>query len=122
MIIQTVTLEGVFGRYWGIHTFQKITDNNGNVIEFECDYKDGLTEEEVSKIYKNYLKIGTDMKRKLTTQHITISDYIAMFYKGIDKYVEYIDDGRQYREAVEANNKLYKKIEQYTALKENGVE
>lgn len=122
MIIQTITLEGVFGRWWGIHTFQKITDNNGKVIEFIFDYKDELTEEEVSKTYKNYLKIGKDMKRKLTTKTLTIDEYIENLDKSIDKYYMYIDDGKQYDEAVAHNAKLYKKIEQYEALKKNGVE
>ena len=122
MIIQTISLEGIFGRWRGWHTIQKITDNNGNVIEFTFDSKDGLTEEEVSKTYKDYLKIGKEMKRKLTTKTLTIDEYIENLDKSIDKYYMYIDNGRQYDEACAHNAKLYKKIEQYTALKENGVE
>lgn len=121
MIIQTVTLEGVFGRWWGIHTFQKFTDNNGNVIEYRFDSKE-VTEEKIRATYKDYLKNGREMKRKITSEQLTIDEYIKRLDSSIDKYYMYIDNGRQYDEACAHNAKLYKKIEQYEALKENGVE
>ena len=121
MIIQTISLNGIFGRWREYHTFQKITDDDGNVIEYIHNSKDGLTEENVREAYKNLLKSGREMKRKLDIENITIDDYIAKLDKSIDKYYMYIDNGRQYDEAVKHNKKIEKKIEQYEALKENGV-
>jgi hypothetical protein len=122
MIIQTITLEGIFGRYWGWHTFQKITDNDNNVIEYTHNGKDGLTKEEVDKIYRELKSYGEKMKLEHTTKNITIDEYIKQLDNSIDKYYMYIDNGKQYDEAVAHNAHLYKKIEQYEALKENGVE
>ena len=121
MIIQTITLDGVFGRWWGIHRFTKMTDDNGNVIEYSHDSKRGLTEEEMNKEYKSLLKIGTGMKRKIETKNITIDEYIDNLEKSIDQYVEYIDNGKQYREAVESNRKIRERIEQFKALQKKGV-
>lgn len=121
MIIQTISLEGIFGRWWGFHTFQKFTDNNGNAIEYRFNGKE-VTEEKIRATYKDYLKIGREMKRKITSEQLTIDEYIERLDKSIDKYYMYIDDGRQYSEAVAHNTAIKKKIEQYEALKEKGVE
>ena len=121
MIIQTVSLEGIFGRWWGFHTFQKFTDNNGNVIEYRFNGKE-VTEEKIKTTYKNYLKIGRGMKRKITSEQLTIDEYIARLDKSIDKYYMYIDNGRQYDEAVKHNTEIENKIKEYEALKAKGVE
>jgi hypothetical protein len=121
MIIQTITLEGIFGRWRNWLTFQKFTDNNGNVIEYRFNGKD-VTEAQIKATYKDYLKNGREMKRKITAEQLTIDKYIERLDKSIDKYYMYIDDGRQYEEAVAHNTAIGKKIEQYKALKEKGVE
>lgn len=121
MIIQTISLEGTFGRWLGWHTFKKITDDNGNVIEYIHNGQDGLTKVDVDKIYKELRTIGKDMKLEHTTENITIDDYITRLDNSIDKYYMYIDNGKQYDEACAHNAHLYKKIEQYKALKEEGV-
>lgn len=122
MIIQTITLEGIFGRYRGWHIFQKITDNDNNVIEYVHNGKDGLTKEEVDKIYRELKSRGQDMKLEHKTISITIDDYIKQLDNSIDKYYMYIDNGKQYDEACAHNAHLYNKIEQYEALKVRGVE
>lgn len=122
MIIQTITFNGIFGRYRGWHTFQKIADNNNNAIEYIHNGKDGLTKEEVNKIYKELKSCGKDTEFKHETLNITIDDYIKRLDDSIDKYYMYIDNGRQYDEACAHNAHLYKKIEQYEALKAKGVE
>ena len=121
MIIQTVSLEGIFGRYWGFPTFQKFTDNNGKVIEYRLNGKE-VTEEKIKATYKDYLKNGREMKRKITSEQLTIDEYIERLDKSIDKYYMYIDNGRQYDEAVKHNREIENKIKEYEALKENGVE
>ena len=121
MIIQTISLEGVFGRWRGWHSFKKITDDNGNVIEYLYNSKDGYTKEELDKKYRELKSIGTEMKMEHTTVKMTIDEYIAKLEKGIDQYVEYIENGKQYRDAVESNRKIEAKIKKYEALKEEGV-
>ena len=121
MIIQTVSLNGIFGRWRDWLTFQKFTDNNGNVIEYRFNGKE-VTEEKIKAEYKDHLKIGREMQRKVTSEQLTIDEYIARLDKSIDKYYMYIDDGRQYNEALKHNAEIEKKIKQYEALKENGVE
>lgn len=121
MIIQTITLEGIFGRWRNWLTFQKFTDNNGNVIEYRFNGKD-VTEGQITATYKDYLKNGREMKRKITSEQLTIDEYIERLDNSIDKYYMYIDNGRQYDEAVAHNTAIKKKIEQYEALKEKGVE
>ena len=121
MIIQTVSLEGIFGKWRNWLTFQKFTDNNGNVIEYRFNGKE-VTEEKLTAEYKNHLTIGREMKRKITSEQLTIDEYIKRLDKSIDKYYMYIDNGRQYDEAVKHNTEIEKKIKQYEALKENGVE
>lgn len=121
MIIQTVTLEGIFGRWRNWLTFQKFTDNNGNVIEYRFNGKE-VTEEKIRATYKDYLKNGREMKRKITSEQLTIDEYIKRLDNSIDKYYMYIDDGRQYDEAVAHNTAIEKKIKEYETLKENGVE
>lgn len=122
MIIQTITLEGIFGRYRGWHTFKKVTDDNGNVIEYIYNGKDGMTKEEVDKIYKELKSYGEQMELERKTTNMTIDEYIKILDSSIDKYYMYIDDGRQYREACAHNAHLYKKIEEYEALKAKGIE
>ena len=122
MIIQTISLEGIFGKYLGWHYFKKITDNNGNVIEYLYHSKEGSTKEELDKKYRELQNIGQDMKMEHTTLNITIDEYIKKLEKGIDQYVEYIDNGRQYREAVENNRKIEARIKKYEELKTKGVE
>lgn len=121
MIIQTIKFEGIFGRYWGWHTFQKIADNDNNAIEYIHNGKSGLTKEEVDKIYRELKSYGEKMKLEHTTENITIDEYIDNLEKSIDKYVEYIDNGKQYREAVESNRKIRERIEQFKALQKKGV-
>ena len=121
MIIQTVSLNGIFGRWRDWLTFQKFTDNNGNVIEYRFNGKE-VTEEKIKAEYKDHLKIGREMKRKVTSEQLTIDEYIERLDKSIDKYYMYIDNGRQYDEAVKHNAKVAKKIEMYEALKKKGVE
>ena len=121
MIIQTVSLNGIFGRWRDWLTFQKFTDNNGNVIEYRFNGKE-TTEDKIKAEYKEHLKIGREMQRKVTSEHLTIDEYIARLDKSIDKYYMYIDDGRQYNDALKHNAAIEKKIKQYEALKENGVE
>ena len=121
MIIQTVSLNGIFGRWRNWLTFQKFTDNNGNVIEYRFNGNE-TTEEKLSATYKDYLKNGREMKRKITSEQLTIDEYIARLDKSIDKYYMYIDDGRQYNDALKHNAEIEQKIKQYKALKENGVE
>lgn len=122
MIIQTISIEGIFGRYREWHTFQKITDNDNNAIEYIHNGKDGLTKEEADKIYRELKSCGKDMEFEHKTTNITIDDYINKLDNSIDKYYMYIDNGKQYDEACAHNAHLYKKIEQYKALKEKGVE
>lgn len=121
MIIQTVSLEGIFGRWRNWLTFQKFTDNNGNIIEYRFNGKE-TTENQIKATYKDYLKIGREMKRKVTSEQLTIDEYIERLDKSIDKYYMYIDNGRQYDEAVAHNKAIEKKIEMYEALKKKGVE
>lgn len=121
MIIQTISLEGIFGKWRNWLTFQKFTDNNGNVIEYRFNSKE-VTEEKITATYKDYLKRGREMKRKVTSEQLTIDEYIKRLDKSIDKYYMYIDNGKQYDEAVENNRKIEAKIKQYEALKEKGVE
>ena len=122
MIIQTITLKGIFGRYWGWHHFQKITDDNNNLIEYIYNGKDGYTKEEVDKIYRELKSYGEQMEIEHTTKDITIDEYLKNLDNSIDKYVEYIDNGKQYREALESNRKIRERIKKYEALKEKGVE
>ena len=121
MIIQTITLEGIFGKWRNWLRFQKFSDNNGNVIEYKLNGKE-ITEEEIKAHYKDCLKNGKEMKRKITSEQLTIDEYIERLDKSIDKYYMYIDDGRQYREAVANNKAIENKIKEYEALKAKGVE
>ena len=122
MIIQTITFNGIFGRWRGWHTFKKIADNDNNAIEYIHNGTDGLTKEEVDKIYRELKKCGRDTEFKHETKSVTIDEYIQMLDNSIDKYYMYIDNGKQYDEACAHNAHLYKKIEQYEALKAKGVE
>ena len=121
MIIQTISLEGIFGKWRNWLTFQKFTDNNGNVIEYRFNGKE-VTEEKITATYKDYLKRGREMKRKITSEQLTIDEYIKRLDNSIDKYYMYIDDGRQYSQAVENNRKIEAKIKQYEELKAKGIE
>lgn len=52
-----------------------------------------------------------------TTEYdISYEDLIAKMEKAIDKNVEYIDNGRQYREAVERNRRIETKIDMIRRL------
>ncbi len=121
MIIQTVSLKGIFGEWRGYHTFQKFSDNDYNEIEYRFNGKE-VTKDELKAKYNHYLSIGKDVKREITSEQLTIDEYIERLDNSIDKYYMYIDNGKQYDEAVKHNAEIKKKIEQYEALKENGVE
>lgn len=121
MIIQTVSLKGIFGRWWGYHTFQKFSDNDYNEIEYRFNGKE-VTKDELKAKYNHYLSIGKDIERKITSEQLTIDEYIERLDNSIDKYYMYIDNGKQYDEAVKHNAEIKNKIKQYEALKENGVE
>jgi hypothetical protein len=56
------------------------------------------------------------MKRKITSENITVNDYITKLENSIDRYVEYIDDYTQYKQACEHNSDIRKRIEKYRKL------
>jgi hypothetical protein len=56
------------------------------------------------------------MKRKITTENITVNDYIAKLENSIDEYVKYIDDYTQYKKACERNSDIRKRIEKYKKI------
>lgn len=115
MIIQTIMLEGIFKGYWNFHRFKKFTDDNGNVIEYIYGDRE-VTKEEADEIYKTLLKNGKNMKRKIISENITVNDYITKLENSIDRYVEYIDDYTQYKQACEHNSDIRKRIEKYRKL------
>lgn len=55
-------------------------------------------------------------KQEVTEYEISYEEIIKKLESSIDKYVEYIDNGKQYEEACRRNAKLRKEIEKYEKL------
>lgn len=57
-----------------------------------------------------YLHEADTFKREESVREVSYEELIAGLEKSIDKYVEYIDNGRQYEQALESNRRIEEEI------------
>jgi hypothetical protein len=121
-----------YGYYWGTTYFKTFIDDNGNKTFFvngkEVDGETG--NKRFLEIYNSNAEYNKKKNKdakdtfevSTSEEEVTYEELIARCEKGIDEYVEYIEDYRQYKEACEHNAKLRKEIAKYRKLiEERGV-
>jgi len=106
----------ITGHYWKWYTWETFIDNKGNTI-----YK--FNDEECTKEYGNerfveIKKLAKEIKREDKTEELTYQEIIDRLEKGIDQYVQYIDDPGQYREACNRNQEIRNKVSKIRKLME----
>lgn len=128
--IKTVRVHAIYyfnyGYYWGTLNFTTFTDDNGNKTFYINDREvDG---EAGNKRFLEIYNSNADYNRKknkdakdtfevtVFEKEVTYEELIEKCEKGIDEYVEYIEDYRQYKEACAHNDKLRKEIAKYRKL------
>lgn len=122
------------GYYWNTVNFKTFIDDNGNktfyINDKEVDGEAG--NERFLEIWRSHeewkktvgrekflkcKKVGTDtFEVKVFEEEVTYEELITRCEKAIDNYVDYIEDYKQYKDAVASNAKLYKEIEKYRKL------
>ena len=126
MIERTILTEKVlfeYTKYGAIyvdkhHYFDKYIAENGHYV---CTVNDEVvSREEGNEIFKN-LK-SKAKKYSVTKETILKNDAEILEYLdgSIDKYYMYIDNGKQYNEAVEHNEKIYKIIRWFKVMMSEG--
>ena len=89
--------------------------NNREVTKEELDAQ--YTEAISSNKEWYTARSGREPLEETTDEYdITYEELIDRLEKSIDPYVEYIDDGKQYREACAHNDKIRKEIAKYKAI------
>lgn len=93
--------------------FTKYIAENGNAV---CAINDEIVEPDV----------GNDIYRALKEENAVVTNRVAIemndeeivkhLESGIDKYVEYIDNYRQYMQAQEKNNRIRKLISEFRRI------
>lgn len=114
------------GYYWNTLNFKTFIDDNGNKTFFindrEVDGKAGNDRFiEVRNSNAEYnKKHNTDAKDTFKVdvfeEDVTYEELIERCEKGIDEYVDYIEDYTQYKDACAHNNRLMKEIAKYKKL------
>ena len=98
--------------------FKKYIAENGNAV---CTVNsEVVAPNDGNEIYRELKAKGAECTKR---EVLGIDDAATILYieEGIDKYVEYIDNGRQYDEAKAHNKKLYKIISEFRKVAK-GVE
>ena len=126
MIERTILTEKVlfeYTKYGAIyvdkhHYFDKYIAENGHYV---CTVNDEIvSKEKGNEIFKN-LK-SKSHKCSVTKEIILKNDNEIIEYieSGIDKYAVYIDNYKQYKEAIEHNRKLEKLVYSFKSICEQG--
>ena len=104
----------VTGRYIKYYTFKTFIDHKGR----KTYYLNGKvsTKDEGNAIFKDIKKYGKNIERTDSSEEVTYEEILRRLESSIDQYVEYIDDGRQYREACDRNDKIRAEIAEIRAL------
>ena len=120
--IKTITINAsmpdarnrITGRYYKYYTFVTFIDHAGRKTYF---LNGKVTDKDKgNEVFRNIMKNGKEIKRQDKTEELTYTEVIERLMKGYDQYVEYIDDPGQYREACEANDKIYQKVRKIKEL------
>lgn len=108
------TRNKILGAYYKDYFFRTFIDNQGNK-EYSINGRE-TAKEEGNQLFKDIMKCGKEIKREDSSEEVTYQEMIDRLMKGYDEYVQYIDDGRQYRQACEANQKILDKVKKIKEL------
>jgi hypothetical protein len=104
----------VTGRYIKYYTFKTFIDHKGRKTYYLNDKE--TTKDDGNEVFKDIKKYGRDIARTDSSEEVTYEEIIRRLESSIDQYVEYIDDGRQYREACDRNAKIRAEIAEIRVL------
>ena len=94
--------------------FAKYIAENGNYI---CVVNDEIVNpSDGNKLFRDLKMEYPNHSIEITTLDYNDDEIIKYLDSGIDKYVEYIDNYRQYRDAKENNNRLEKLISKFKSI------
>ena len=94
--------------------FVKYIAENGNYI---CAIDDEIVlPNEGNNIFKELKSEWEDCSVEVTILDKNNAEIIEYIEKGIDKYVEYIDNYYQYKDAKDNNDRLYKLISKFKSI------
>lgn len=103
-------------RYFATYVyFTKYIAENGNAM---CVVDNEIVEPSAGNDVYRKLKARGATCLSRTTKDASDSDIIEFIESGIDKYAEYIDNGRQYDEACRRNYKLRKLASEFRRIAE----
>ena len=112
---KTTTLKGHLRSetYYDYRTFSQYTAENGNSI-YVVDGKLS-TKENGNETFSRFLKEAKNCARKdETTEFESDKDIAQYLMSGYDPYVDYIDDGKQYKRACESNDEIMRIVGAFT--------
>ena len=104
----------VTGRYIRYYTFKTFVDHKGRKTYYLNDKE--TTKDAGNNIFKEIRQYGKNIERTDSSEEVTYEELIRRLESSIDLYVEYIDDGRQYREACAHNDKINAEISKLRSL------
>ena len=97
-----------------LYFFIKYIAKNGNYI---CAVNDEIvSKDDGNQMFKNLILESENYKVEKSAINKNNSEIIEYISSGIDKYAHYIDNYKQYREAMDNNERLYKLIEEFEAI------
>ena len=112
---KTTTLKGHlrYETYYDYRTFSQYTAENGNSI-YVVDGRLS-TKENGNEAFSRFLKEAKNCARKdETTEFERDKDIAQYLMSGYDPYVDYIDDGKQYKRACESNDEIMRIVGAFT--------
>lgn len=104
----------VTGRYIRYYTFKTFVDHKGRKTYYLNDKE--TTKDAGNNLFKEIRQYGKNIERDDSSEEVTYEELIRRLESSIDQYVEYIDDGRQYRDACAHNDKINAEISKLRAL------
>lgn len=97
-----------------LYFFIKYIAENGNYI---CAVNDEVvSKDDGNQMFKNLISESENYKVEKSAIDATNDEIIKYILKNVDKYVCYIENYNQYREAMDNNERLYKLSREFKAI------